>query len=265
MPERLAGQGWKAVQSVERALGILEAVADEGPLNLTELAERVALSPSTTYRLLQTMTRLGFIRHDRSTGRYRLGLKALKIGAVAIRQFDLRAVARPHLRQLVEQCNETANLVVLDGAEVVYVDQVECSNMVRMLAELGSRLPATCTGAGKAILAFLPPEELEHLLAEQPLVAYTPYTITAREEFQANLEAVRRRGYAVDNEERELGVRCVAAPIRDAAGKVVAAVSVSGPTARLSGEYIERHLGPLVREYADRISRELARVAAVVG
>jgi len=251
-------KGVKVVQAVEKALRILEALGNRAsPLTLSEICETINLNMSTTYRLLQTLISKGFVHYDEFSGKYRLGIKTFRIGNAALYAIDFRAEARPLLQELVSLCKETANLVILDGNEVVYIEQVESRSMVRMLARLGSRLPAYSTGGGKAILAYLEEEELNEYLVRQNLVPHTVNTITSPTELKKALARIRQDGYAVDREEMEYGVRCVAAPIRNYTGKVIAALSVSGPGARMTDEYVEARLAPLVKQFADRISARL--------
>lgn len=248
----------KGVQAVERALTILEALARaEGPVTLSSLSAEVGLHISTVHRLLNTLARRGFVEQEPYQGRYRLGLKVFEIGHRALYSLDIRAVARPFLRHLVEEFNETANLAVLDGTEVVYIDQVESKNMVKMLARPGTRGPAYCTGAGKVLLAGLPPFQLEKVLSNLNLYPYTPATITSVERLKKELEEIRQQGYAIDRGELEEGVRCVAAPIKNHEQRVVAALSVSGPSSRITEELLQSKLVEAVCRAARAISEAL--------
>lgn len=248
----------KGVQSVERALIILEALARaEGPVTLSSLSAEVGLHISTVHRLLNTLARRGFVEQEPNQGRYRLGLKVFEIGHRALYSLDIRAVARPFLRQLVEEFNETANLAVLDGTEVVYIDQVESKNMIKMMARPGTRAPAYCTGAGKVLLAGLPPFQLERVLSSLNLHPYTTATITTVESLKKELDQVRQQGYAIDRGELEEGVRCVAAPIKNYEQRVVAALSVSGPSNRITEELLQGKLTEAVCRAAQAISEAL--------
>ncbi|MBI2915206.1 MAG: IclR family transcriptional regulator [Firmicutes bacterium] len=251
-------KGVKGVRSVARALSLLEIMGDGGkPVSLAELTALSELNMSTTYRLLLTLMKAGFVVQDPNTGKYKLSIKTFRIGNAALYSLDLRAEARPFVEELVQACNETANLVALDGDEVVYLDQVESSNMVRMLAKVGSQLPAYCTGGGKALLAYLPESEIEAFYANKSFEKHTDNTITSFEALKEQIDRIRRNGFSLDDEERELGVRCVAAPIRNHEGKVIAAVSVSGPSARLTHDYIEAALVGLVKDCAAKIAIRL--------
>ncbi|MGQ9779250.1 MAG: IclR family transcriptional regulator [Bacillota bacterium] len=248
----------RIVQAVDRSLAILEAMAREGaPMALGEISAEVELTRSTVHRLLATLMARGFVRQDPISGRYFLGLKALEVGASCLTTLDIRSVARPFLRHLARECGETANLAVLDGLDVVYIDQVEAESMIKMRARLGSRGPAHCTGAGKVLLAALPEEELQRLLAGRILKRYTARTITAPERLREELRQIRKEGYAVDFGEMEPAIRCAAAPVRNYEGQVICAVSISGPSTRIDGERLRSVLVPAVRRAAQEISREL--------
>ncbi|MGB9662272.1 MAG: IclR family transcriptional regulator [Moorellaceae bacterium] len=253
----------QGVQAVDRALSILEALARaEGPVMLSALSAEVGLHVSTVHRLLTTLARRGFVEQEPYQGRYRLGLKLFEIGNRALYSLDIRAVARPYLRQLVEEFNETANLAVLDGSEVVYIDQVESKNMIKMLARPGTRGPAYCTGAGKVLLAGLTPSQLEKILSGIVLKRYTASTITDPELLKQELDKVREQGFALDRGELEEGVRCVAAPIKNHEQRVVAALSVSGPSSRITDDLLQGKLVEAVRAAAVSISEVLGSGAS---
>jgi IclR family KDG regulon transcriptional repressor len=253
----MAPPAGRSVQAVDRALAILEALAEsDRTVGLVELAARVRLHPSTVHRLLSSLARRGFAVQDPESGRYRLGIRAFQVGTAAIQQVELRDVARPHLRWLMEATQETANLAVLMDGEVVYIDQVESRNLVRMFTRVGRRVPAHCTGVGKVLLAGLGDREALSLVAASGLPRFTPHTIVDSRHLLRVLRKVREMGFALDNEEREVGVRCVAAPVQDHEGRVVAAVSISGPSSRITDDRMPQLIAA-VRTATAAISRDL--------
>jgi IclR family acetate operon transcriptional repressor len=252
-----------SVQSLDRAFDLLEALAGGAELGVTELAQRTDLVPSTVHRLLATLSKRGYVAQSADTGRYRLGYKVAEIaGGLEQGLAHLRAVARPHLERISEQTGETVNLVVLDGERVVYVDQVEGTRRVRMFTAVGTAAPAHTTGSGKAILAYGTPGAAAALYADrEPLERLTPGTLVTVAELEDDFARIRARGYALDEEEHEIGVGCIAAPVFDAAGAPVAAISVSGPTTRiLHGDTGE--LAGLVVRHAAEASAALGSAAA---
>lgn len=253
------GEDAKTVQSVDRALSLIEALAQEGaPMHLGDLALRVDLKPSTTHRLLSALAMRGFVDQD-DQSRYKLGMKLYAIGNTATYAVDVRKVAGPYMRDLLERFNETVNLAILDYGEVVYVDQLESNNIVvvRMFAKVGNRGPAHCTGSGKVLLAGLSEYELREYLSKAALQRFTNETITDSALLERELQRVRNFGYALDLGERDEGVNCIAAPLKNYEGRVVAAISISGPSMRMTTAYINNELVPVVREVAGQISQKL--------
>lgn len=244
------------VQSLERALSIVEELARAGnDVGVTELSRRLSLNKSTVHRLLSTLETRGYVEQNIDTGRYGLGLKVLELGSKAADRLTLRDVARPVLEQLSRELGEAVNLVVLRAGEAVYIDKVETETMIRMHFDLGKRAPLHCTAAGKVLLAYQG-QALGRLLGRINLQRFTPHTITSVDELTDELGQVRQRGYALDDEEQELGVRCVAAPVWDQEGRVAAAVSVSGPILRITDERVP-DIADALLEATGRISRRL--------
>ncbi len=245
------------VQSVERALYLLEILSEVGrPMTLSDISEKAGLNISTVHRLLHTLISHQFVQQDLNSGKYRLGLKVFEIGSKALYSLDIRQVARPDLQDLVDRCNETVNMAILEQGEVVYIEQVESSNMIKMFARVGSRGPAHCTGAGKVLLAYLDQEELSSVI-KRGLVRFTPKTITDPDKLIEELHTIREQGYSLDIEEMEEGVKCIAAPIRNHEGKVIAAVSISGPVARMTDKRLKDMIIKNLKEITHKISINL--------
>jgi IclR family acetate operon transcriptional repressor len=245
-----------SVQSVGRALDLLEALADPSDSGLLELAQRAGLQPSTAHRLLSTLVARRYAIQEPG-GRYRLGDKLGELAAiVAERTGPLRALARPHLEAIQRVTRETASLTILEPPRLVYVDQVEGSRSMRMFARLGATVPAHATAGGKAMLAHLDAEVVAGMLADEPLEPLTPHTITSLDALADELARVRARGYAFDREEQEAGVGCVGAAILDG-NDPVGALSVSAPLTRIEATGPD-DLGELLTTRASAISAELA-------
>jgi len=229
------------VQSVERTLDILEALADfKRPVPLSELSGRVGLNVSTVHRLLATLIERGYAQQDPATGRYGIGRRLLSLSSGMDGNNDLQLIAHPVLQRLAAEAGETANLSVRSGDQLVYIDQVQADRMMRMFTRVGSSVPLYSTGSGKLFLAYASDpahfeRELNRYLLENELKPRTSATITEAKSLREELLKIRERGYSFDNEEMEEGVICVAAPIFDRAGQIVAGISVSGPTSRLGG------------------------------
>lgn len=246
-----AGRG--AVQSVERVIALLNALGRAGrPLSAGELSATVSLPRPTVYRLLQTLSGHGMIAA--SDGRFVIGPRVLWLAGQRLEQIELRAAGRPALLDLRDRTGETVHLGVLEQGQVVYIDKTEPPGPMRMASAIGKIMPAHCTALGKAMLAHLSADEVARVLDLWGLPRRTPHTITDRRGFQAELAAIRARGYAIDNIENEDGIRCVAAPIFDHRGAVAGAVSLSGSTQTITLARVRRSLGPLVRRASARIS-----------
>jgi IclR family acetate operon transcriptional repressor len=247
--------GGGRVQSLARALAIINALARGEGLTRTDLAHTVGLPPSTVHRLLTTLEEERFVRFDRELSRWMIGVQAFIVGGAFLHSRDVLALARPYLRQLVDESGETANLALEDEGQAVYMGQVESRQLVRAIAKPGGRVFLHSSGIGKAILAAMPPAEAAKILQKRGLPRFTDRTIDTPARLREQLAEIRARGYAVDDEEYAIGLRCVAASIFDENGAQVAAVSLSGPTARITPDRVPI-LGALVRAVADQISAE---------
>jgi DNA-binding IclR family transcriptional regulator len=244
-------------QVVDRVVDILEAFLWLGPqLGVSELSRALGLKKATTHRLLGSLRRRDFVAQDPITRRYRLGIKLWELGSRATSQIGWVDRAQPFLQQLTDQTGETAHLAVLDDGEVLYIDKVESTHSLRMPSQVGRRLPAHCTGVGKALLAHLPAVDVASIMTRRGMARFTHHTITNLGALQADLTEVRRRGYSIDDEEIEDGLRCIGAPVRDHSGRVVAAVSIAGPASRLPDSDLPRQ-GALVLAATRAISTAL--------
>lgn len=247
------------IQAVSHALDLLEQFHgdDVDELGVTELSKRLKLHKNNVFRLLATLESRGYIEQNKATENYRLGLKSLELGQTFIKKMGLLHQAKPVLEELVNESNETSYVAIFKDGYIVYLDVVETRLTVRVVSRVGTRLPAYCTAAGKVHLANMSDEELESVLPSQELSAYTPHSITDRQELMKDLAQVAERGYALDIEELDIGVRCVAAPIRDYTRRIVGALSISGPATRFSDERLEKELVPLVTRAAEELSTRL--------
>jgi IclR family transcriptional regulator, acetate operon repressor len=254
--------GSDPVQSLVRALALLNRVAEaqgEGA-TLTELAQQVGLPASTAHRLLTTLEQERYVRFDHEGRSWSVGVQAFMTGCAFTKSRNLGALARPHMRLLMENAGETVNLAVEDEGEAVYLAQVECRQMMRAFARPGSRAPLHASAVGKAMLSTVSDKTLSRILHQRGMPRLTPKTITTPLALRAELERVRASGYAVDDEEHAVGLRCIAAPIFDETGEAIAAISASGPMARIVEERVAS-LGALVLETASAISSEMGRPA----
>jgi PcaR/PcaU/PobR family beta-ketoadipate pathway transcriptional regulator len=246
------------IEALQRGLQVLSLFSRESPvLSLTEIVESTGLAKSTAYRVVSTLASSGYLERDRRTKEYRPGLKVLQLGFSAISSLDVRQVARPHLKQLSMQTGETASLSVLDEMEVVYVDRVRNRQIFGVVLGLGSRIPANCASMGKVMLAHLPDAELERRLVENEVTPCTANSRTDAERLKRELANVREAGFAINDEELEIGLRAVAAPVRDHSGQVIAAINVSGSVRTISRERLIGELAASVAGTAAAISQAL--------
>lgn len=246
----------RSVQSVDRAIDLLEALASaDGEVSITALAARTKLHVSTVHRLLGTLLRRGYVRQNPETSRYFAGFKLATLADGRSHYGELRSRGRPILRALVEQTRETANLAVLDDVAAVYIETVASPQIVRLFTAVGNRVPLHATGAGKALLAALPTPRRDALLERLELGRHTARTIVERTALRRALDEVRERGYAVDDEEYDDGVRCVAVAV-GAPGAPLGAISVSAPASRLSRQRIAE-IAPLVRRSAAELAEAM--------
>jgi DNA-binding IclR family transcriptional regulator len=245
-----APQGTYKVQALDRAFAVLDLLGEsEVPLGLAQVASSLQLHKSTAHRFLMVLERHRMVERT-TTGKFRLGLRLFDFGNRAIEQYDLRERAQPHLRRLVAETEETAHLCILEQSRVIYIDKIEPARSVRMITRVGSSNPVHCTSVGKAMLAFLPEDRINEIIRKTRFEKFTHRTIATAEALRTEIEKTRRRGYAVDDEELEEGLRCIAVPLLDAQRQPVAAISVSGPSFRVTAQKlpsIANHLLQCVR------------------
>jgi DNA-binding IclR family transcriptional regulator len=253
------------VRALERALDIIDAFTLAEPeLTLTTLAARVGLAKSTATRLLAVLEERGWLERSAETERYRIGVRAFEVGSIYIQTTSLEAEAQPILRHLAAECQQTANLGVLRQGEVVHLAVVAPDRPIRFSTPIGLREGAHQTGLGKALLAALPDDEVTAIVARHGLPARTARTITTQGALRENLALTRAQGYALDMEEAHVGLRCVAAPIRDAKGETVAAVSVSGLASEFDEAALPRYVAAVQRAARDISARLGHDVQAVL-
>jgi DNA-binding IclR family transcriptional regulator len=248
--------GAEGLKSLRKAIRVLECFSLQEPrLPLTDIARKVELPLSTTHRILTTLRAVGIVEQEGDRDHYRLGLKLLELGSMVLANMEVHREALPCIEELVRETGETVHLGVFDGSQVVSIEKMDSPHGLASNVTIGKAAPAYCTGVGKALLAFQPAEVVDRLCHAQ-LTAYTPQTLTDPEKLRKELAQVRAQGYAVDNMEHQADVRCVAAPIRDHSGRVVASLSVSGPATRIAKGRIPA-LAARVREVAAKLSARL--------
>lgn len=247
------------VQSLTRAFSLLEALSEQpAGAHLQELVSQTGLHKSTVHRLLASMISLGYVKKvAEEEGKYRLTLKLFEIGGRIASNIDVTSICRIPLERLRNQVQEAVHLIVRDGCDGVYVQKWESqTNSYQMFSRIGMQRPLYCTAAGKSILSLLSDREVAQIWNNTEIKAYTENTITNLEQLYGELDEIRQQGYALDNQENELGVRCVAAPIRDTTGQSQSAFSISAPIIRMSDDRIQEMV-PILLETARTISREL--------
>jgi len=247
------------VQSVDRALAILGIVSQHNQIGITDICKALDLNKTTVYRLLSTLMNNGYIEQVKGSNKYRCTFKLFEMGNKRIQDLDLLEEAKPALEKLADLTKETVHLVVEEGTEIVYIHKVESTNTIRMHTWVGKKNPMYRTAVGKAILAFSDKEKAIDIWNKSEIVQNTPYTITNINDFLEQLVLVRKNGYAIDNEETEIGIRCVAAPILNFSKNVIGALSISIPTIRFPENEIEIY-GNHVKKCSEVISKKLGYI-----
>ncbi len=246
--------GSAIIQALVRAIDILNCFEDAEELGVTEISNKIKLHKSTAFNIISTLEHCHYLEKNENTGKYRLGIELFRMGTKV--RYDLRKIVVPYLEKLLAEFKETANLVVRDGDYVIYLEKIESPHSMRISTAAGSRLPVNTTAVGKAILSGLPDEELDEIINGIPLMKFTEYTICDQTVLLDNIKKVRNSGYAEDFEELEIGLTCVAAPIFNHTGKAFAAISISGPTSRMSEE-TRKGMGKSLVQVTQEISKML--------
>jgi IclR family transcriptional regulator, KDG regulon repressor len=253
----MATQNENPSTAVERTLLILEAVAQrEGGMSNADFSRRLKIPKSSASYILRTLERHGYLHRDHENGKYRLGMKVLALSRGALSGVDVREVALPIMRHLVNQIHITTHLAILDHGEAVYVEKVEPPSFIKMDTWVGRRMEVHSTAVGKALLAYLDPAERESIIRQRGLKKLTPHTIITVPKLMKEFERVRQLGYAVDDEENSLGARCVGAPIFNAHGKVEASIASTGAISMVTREAVPR-IAEMVKDAARRISHQI--------
>jgi len=250
------------IQTVAHALDLLELFHDDTKdLSIGEASTRLHMSRANTQRMLLNLEGRGYLELDRLTDRYRLGFKTFALSQTYLRQGGLLYRAQATLQEISQQTHETAYLAVLKNRDIAYIAAVESDQTVRVVSRLGTRLPAYCTASGKAHLAFVDDSVLDERFPEESFTVHTPTTHANKASLREELQKIKQQGYAIDDEERDPEVRCVAVPVRDYSENVIAALSVSGPSFRMTLEHINNEVAPLLKEKASELSRKLGAIS----
>jgi DNA-binding IclR family transcriptional regulator len=245
------------IKSLDRALNILELIiGNENEMGVTEISRKLDIHKSTVYRLLDTLKYRGYLEKNEDNHKYIAGIKLFELSSKVLNDIDNRIRVRPYLEELMQKTKETIHLGILDDGEIIYLDKVESTATIRMYSQVGKRVPVYSTSLGKTIMAQFPEAKVKKILTEKGMVAKTKNTITDVDEFLSHLKKVKKQGYAVDDEEQEKDIRCIAGPIFNHRCDVVASFSISAPISRMTKKRIEE-LAELVVQYSEKMSRSL--------
>ena len=245
------------IQVAGRLFGVLEFLADAGSAGLMEISAALDLNKTAVHRVLNSLIYMGYARQNAVNGRYEPTFKVVDIANRIMGKVDIVQIVRPYLRKLMEETGETVHFVERDGIDAVYIDKVESlNNGIQMVSRIGSRIPLYCSGVGKAMVAEMYEWEVEEVWNNSEIVRLTPYTITDHNDFKSELEEIRERGYALDNEENETGVRCIACSLKEPMGGARHAFSISAPVSRMDNDRI-RELAASVLKVRGEIAEKL--------
>lgn len=251
------------VQSIERALTILNTLSEHPDgIQITRLSERVGLNKSTTHRLLATMLNMKYVVKDKENDKYKLGLQIVYLSRNILSNMNITKIAKPFLETLVKDVNETIHLCIEDNGEVMYIDKIESNQTIRMFSRIGSRAQMYCTAVGKILLSGMPQAKFENLVSNMEFVPRTTATITSKEELIEEIEKIKQLKYALDNVEYQEGVRCIAAPIFDFHGNIIASFSISGPSTRVTMDVVNTVLIDKIKSTSKEISLNLGYIDA---
>ncbi len=242
--------------SLQKSLMILELFEKKDTLSTKEIADSLKVKPGTIFPILSTLERFGYLDRDKDTRKYQLGLTLARMGTLVLRRLNIRERAQRYLKDLSQKCNENVHLGVLDGNMIMYIDRIEASQSLMVRSFIGKRVPAYCTGLGKAILAYMSEEQLDNYFKQVKLEKLTNNTISNPSILKDELMEIRRNGVAIEDEEYQQGGMCFAAPIRNHRGEVIAAISVSMPKVRYNRECSE-NIQTYIKQAAIAISQDL--------
>lgn len=245
------------IQSADRIFTILETLAEHGSMRIIDLSDMLGLHKSTVHRLLASLISMGYVTHNEASGAYSLTFKLVEISGKILKNTDILTLVHPYMLELSEKCEETVHFVQRSGNTVIYLDKTEAPSVkarsFRLSSQVGLTRPMYCSGVGKAILAQLPTEEVADIWNSCTIEKRTEHTITSLEALNRELETVRETGYALDNEENELGIRCIAVPVSDYRGRPIYAISISSLSSRMPDERMPE-LAALLAETASKLS-----------
>ena len=246
------------VGSIAKGMNVFSFIVNSNrAVGITQIVRGLNLSIGAVQRATNTLQKLGYLRKDENTQGYVLGHKAWGLGLAIVKDIDLKHIAHPYLEGLSREIGETVNLAILEGIEIVYVDRIKTEQIININLSIGSKLPVYCTSMGKSLLAFLPEDELLDLLDEVDMKPITQNTIKEKDKLLEELQKVRERGFSVNNRELDIGLRSVAAPVRDESGRVVAAVNIAVPSSRITLEDLRKRLAKKVIDVTRVISEAL--------
>lgn len=247
----------RGIQVIDRAFDILEILSvEKDGLGVTGISNRIGLHKSTVHRILNSMVSRGYIEKLPDRGTYKIGLKLIEISSIYLNSIELKTEARPYLGELTSRLGLPVHLATLDGIEAVYIDKVDVLNNIRLYSQIGRRVPVHCSALGKCLISGLDGQELEELAGRIKFTRFTNNTITDKKTLLEQVRLVGTQGWALDNEEHEAGMKCIAAPVRDYRGTIIAAISVTGPSGTVSPER-ENEIGGIVVEASRKISRRM--------